>query len=76
MNSLGRVPSHEIVQSLGISFEEYDYWKKSFEANTIQSLDSAYDEYSLLFATPDENPEQQQLESKELKSKLKLRLEH
>ena len=27
--SLGRVPSQdEIVQSLGISFDEYDYWKK------------------------------------------------
>ena len=72
--SLGRVPSQdEIVQSLGISFDEYDYWQKSFEANTIQSLDSAYDEYSLLFATPDENPEQQ-LESKELKSEIKVAL--
>ena len=72
--SLGRAASQdEIVQSLGISFDEYDYWQKSFEANTIQSLDSAYDEYSLLFATPGENPEQQ-LESKELKSEIKVAL--
>ena len=72
--SLGRIPSQdEIVQSLGISFDEYDYWQKSFEANTIQSLDSAYDEYSLLFATTGENPEQQ-LESKELKSEIKVAL--
>ena len=72
--SLGRAPSQdEMVQSLGISFDEYDYWQKSFEANTVQSLDGAYDEYSLLFATPDENPEQQ-LESKELKSQIKVAL--
>ena len=72
--SLGRVPTQdEMVQSLGISFDEYDYWQKSFEANTIQSLDSAYDEYSLLFATTGENPEQQ-LESKELKSEIKVAL--
>jgi len=73
--SFGRSPSQdEMVQSLGISFDEYDYWKKSFEANTVQSLDSAYDEYSLLFATSDENPEQQ-LETKELKSEIKVALE-
>ena len=71
--SLGGPITRRNVQSLGISFDEYDYWQKSFEANTIQSLDSAYDEYSLLFATPDENPEQQ-LESKELKSQIKVAL--
>ena len=74
-NSLGRPPSQdEMVKSLGISFDEYDYWQKSFEANSVQSLDNAYDEYSLLFATSDENPEEQ-LETKELKAEIKVALE-
>ena len=74
-NSLGRPPSQdEIVKSLGISFDEYDYWQKSFEANSVQSLDNAYDEYSLLFATSEENPEEQ-LETKELKAEIKGALE-
>jgi RNA polymerase sigma factor for flagellar operon FliA len=74
-NSLGRPPSQdEIVQALGISFDEYDYWQKSFEANSVQSLDNAYDEYSLLFATAEENPEEQ-LETKELKAEIKVALE-
>jgi RNA polymerase sigma factor for flagellar operon FliA len=74
-NSLGRPPSQdEIVKSLGISFDEYDYWQKSFEANSVQSLDNAYDEYSLLFATSEENPEEQ-LETKELKAEIKVALE-
>ena len=74
-NSLGRPPSQDvIVKSLGISFDEYDYWQKSFEANSVQSLDNAYDEYSLLFATSEENPEEQ-LETKELKAEIKVALE-
>ena len=74
-NSLGRPPSQdEIVQALGISFDEYDYWQKSFEANSVQSLDNAYDEYSLLFAATEENPEEQ-LETKELKAEIKVALE-
>ncbi len=73
--SLGRAPTQdEIVNNLGITFDEYDYWQKSFEANSIQSLDNAYDEYSLLYASTEENPEEQ-LESKELKGEIRAALE-
>ena len=68
---LGREPTQdEIVNYLGISFDEYDYWKKSFEANSIQSLDNAYNEYSLLYASHEESPEKK-LENKELKEQIK-----
>ena len=68
---LGREPTQdEIVNYLGISFDEYDYWKKSFEANNIQSLDNAYNEYSLLYASHEESPEKK-LENKELKEQIK-----
>ena len=68
---LGREPSHEeIVDYLGITFDEYDYWKKSFEANSIQSLDNAYNEYSMIYASSEENPEKQ-LQNKELKTQIK-----
>ena len=42
---------------MGISDDEYNYWKQAFEANVVQSLDSAYNEYSIIFASKDENPE-------------------
>lgn len=69
-NSLERSPTKdEIVRSLGITFDEYDYWEQAFEANTVLSLDNAYNEYSLLYASSDENPEQK-LENKEMKSQI------
>lgn len=65
-NSLARSPTQdEIAKYLGMSFDEFDYWQQSFEANSIQSLDSAYNEYSLLYATTEENPEVK-LENKQI----------
>ena len=71
-NSLARSPTQdEIAKYLGMSFDEFDYWQQSFEANSIQSLDSAYNEYSLLYATTEENPEVK-LENKQLKERNKI----
>ena len=65
-----REPSErELINHLEISEEEFNYWKQAFEANVVQSLDSAYNEYSILFASKDENPESS-LENKELKNQI------
>jgi RNA polymerase sigma factor for flagellar operon FliA len=50
---LGRDPSkYEIIEKLGISDDDFNYWEKAFEANTLQSLDQAYDEYSTIMRAP------------------------
>ena len=61
---------HELIDFLGLSDDEYNYWKKAFEANVVQSLDTAYNEYSILFASQDDNPESS-LQNKELKNQIK-----
>ena len=53
-----------------LSDDEFNYWKKAFEANVVQSLDTAYNEYSILFASKDDNPESS-LQNKELKNQIK-----
>ena len=60
----------ELIDFLGISNDEFNYWKKAFEANVVQSLDTAYNEYSILFASKDDNPESS-LQNKELKTQIK-----
>ena len=60
----------EWIDFLGISDDEFNYWKKAFEANVVQSLDTAYNEYSILFASKDDNPESS-LQNKELKNQIK-----
>ena len=60
----------ELIDFLGISDDEFNYWKKAFEANVVQSLDTAYNEYSILFASMDVNPELS-LQNTELKNKIK-----
>ena len=48
----GREPTKaEIITSLNITDDEYNYWTTAFEANKIQSLDSVYDDFSILFAS-------------------------
>ena len=59
-----------MIDFLGISDDEFNYWKKAFEANVVQSLDTAYNEYSILFASKDDNPESS-LQNKELKNQIK-----
>ena len=60
----------ELIDFLGISDDEFNYWKKAFEANVVQSLDTAYNEYSILFASKDDDPESS-LQNKELKNQIK-----
>ena len=60
----------ELIDFLGISDDEFNYWKKAFEANVVQSLDTAYNEYSILFASKDDNPESS-LQNKELKNQIR-----
>lgn len=68
---LGREPTkEELIEKLNISHDEYSYWSTAFEANKIQSLDSVYDEFSILFATPENSPEQS-LNDKQVKDALK-----
>ena len=59
----------ELIEFLEISDDEFNYWKQAFEANVIQSLDTAYNEYSILFASKDDNPESS-LQNKELKTQI------
>ncbi len=70
-SKIGREPTkNEIILSLGITDEEYNYWTTAFEAAKVHSLDSVYDEFSILFATKDNSPEQS-LDDKQLKESLK-----
>ena len=70
-SKLGREPTkEELIEKLNISHDEYSYWSTAFEANKIQSLDSVYDEFSILFATPENSPEQS-LDDKQVKDALK-----
>ena len=59
----------ELINFIGISEDEYYYWKQAFEANIVQSLDSAYNEYSILFASKGDDPEFS-LQNKELKNQI------
>ena len=68
---LGRDPSkYEIIEKLGISDDDFNYWEKAFEANTLQSLDQAYDEFSFLYASHLNDPETT-LQDKELKNQIR-----
>ena len=60
----------ELIDFLGLSDDEFNYWKKAFEANVVQSLDTAYNEYSILFASQDDDPESS-LQNKELKNQIR-----
>ena len=67
----GKEPSKEdLVKSLGITYDELNYWEKAFEANNIQSLDQAYDEFSVLYASQLNDPETE-LQEKELKTQIR-----
>ena len=42
---------------MGLEASELDNWEQAFAANTHQSLDSVYDEFSIWFASNDQSPE-------------------
>tara|TARA_B100000989_G_C19469492_1_gene439970 strand:- start:230 stop:940 length:711 start_codon:yes stop_codon:yes gene_type:complete len=73
-NKLGREPSKkELIDELKISEDEFSYWETAFEANKIQSIDAAYDEFSIIFASKNDNPEEE-LNNKQFKEIIKLAL--
>ena len=65
-----KATEQELIDFLGLSDDEFNYWKKAFEANVVQSLDTAYNEYSILFASQEDDPESS-LQSKELKNQIR-----
>ncbi len=68
---LGREPTKdELAKDLDLTYDEFNYWEKAFEANNMQSLDQAYDEYSILYASSKNDPEME-LQEKELKNQIK-----
>ena len=49
--------NNEIAKDMGLEDSELDNWEQAFAANTHQSLDSVYDEFSIWFASNDQSPE-------------------
>jgi RNA polymerase sigma factor for flagellar operon FliA len=60
----------EVAADLHIGLDELDRWTQAFQANVHHSLDEAYDEYSVWFASDSDNPEQL-LSEAQLKSALR-----
>ena len=65
-----KATEQELIEFLGVSDDEFNYWKKAFEASVVQSLDTAYNEYSILFASKEDDPESS-LQNKELKNQIR-----
>ena len=66
--------SEEISEAMGISEVEFREWERAFQANSHESLDSVYDQYSVWFASADDSPEEL-LNDKDLKEVLKQALQ-
>ena len=61
--------NNEIAKDMGLEESELDNWEQAFAANTHQSLDSVYDEFSIWFASNDQSPEDE-LSDTELRENL------
>ena len=66
--------SEEISAAMGISETEFREWERAFQANSHESLDSVYDQYSVWFASSEDSPEEL-LNDKDLKEVLKQALQ-
>ena len=67
---LQREPKNsEIAKDMDLEASELDNWEQAFAANTHQSLDSVYDEFSIWFASSDQSPEDE-LSDTELRENL------
>ena len=66
--------SEEISNAMGISGTEFREWERAFQANSHESLDNVYDQYSVWFASADDSPEEL-LNDKDLKEVLKQALQ-
>ena len=62
--------SEEISKAMGITEVEFREWERAFQANSHESLDSVYDQYSVWFASAEDSPEEL-LNDKDLKEVLK-----
>ena len=70
LRQLQREPKNgEIAKDMGLEAFELDNWEQAFAANTHQSLDSVYDEFSIWFASNDQSPEDE-LSDTELRENL------
>ena len=65
----------EIADELDMSEDQLIEWEAAFQANTPQSIDSVYDQFSIWFTSPDNNPEEEVNET-ELQELLKEALRH
>jgi RNA polymerase sigma factor FliA len=69
--SLMRVPTRsEIAVEMDMAEEDLAKWETAFQANTPQSLDVVYDQYSVWFAS-DENSPEEHLSERELQNVVK-----
>ena len=66
--------SEEISEAMGITEAEFRDWERAFQANSHESLDSVYDQYSVWFASADDSPEEL-LNDKDMKVVLKQALQ-
>lgn len=48
----------EMAKEMGLPVSEWLEWQNAFAANTHKSLDAVYNDYSIWFASPGENPEE------------------
>ena len=60
----------EISNEMDMSEDQLIEWEAAFQANTPQSIDSVYDQFSIWFTSPDNNPEEE-VNEVELKALLK-----
>ena len=70
INLLGRQPEQvEIADEMAISLPELQEWIKNFAANHHESMDQVYDDFSIIFASNTNDPEEE-LQNKDLKKLL------
>ena len=65
----------EIADELDMGEDQLIEWEAAFQANTPQSIDSVYDQFSIWFTSPDNNPEEE-VNEVELQELLKEALRH
>ena len=66
----GRQPEQlEIADEMAISLSELQEWIKNFAANHHESMDQVYDDFSIIFASNTDDPEEE-LQNKDLKKLL------
>lgn len=66
--------SVEIAEELGMGINEYEHWRQAFQANTLQTIEEVYDEFSVWFVSTAGNPEEE-INKVELRAALRKALE-